>query len=62
MRVKGKGFINNITDLDTYAVEHALDGFVVQGRAYLLKSSERYQAYVDQADVRHTIETARAQA
>lgn len=41
----GKGFINNMTDLDTYTVDHQLDGFVVEGRAYLLRSSERYRAY-----------------
>jgi len=45
LNFNGKGFINNIADLDTYAVEHGLDGFVVQGRAYLLKSSPRYQAH-----------------
>jgi predicted NodU family carbamoyl transferase len=41
----GKGFINNLTDLDSYTVERQLDGFVVEGRAYLLRSSERYRAY-----------------
>jgi predicted NodU family carbamoyl transferase len=46
LNFKGKGFINNISDLDTYAVKHGLDGFVVEGRAYLLKGSERYQAYL----------------
>jgi predicted NodU family carbamoyl transferase len=45
LNFKGKGFINNITDLDVYAAEHGLDGFVVEGRAYLRKDSERYQAY-----------------
>src|SRR5882762_8471357 len=43
LNFNGKGFINNIVDLDAYAVEHGLDGFVVEGRAYLLKGSERYQ-------------------
>jgi len=62
LNFKGKGFINNIADLDAYAVEHALDGFVVQGRTYLLKSSERYQAYVNQADARRTLESAREEA
>ena len=42
----GKGFINNIDDLDTYAVKHGLDGFVVEGRAFIMKSSERYRAYL----------------
>ena len=45
LNFKGKGFINNLTDLDVYATEHGLDGFVVEGRAYLRKDSERYQAY-----------------
>jgi predicted NodU family carbamoyl transferase len=43
----GRGFINNIGDLDAYTVRHGLDGFVVEGRAYLLKGSERYQAYLE---------------
>jgi predicted NodU family carbamoyl transferase len=42
----GKGFINNLTDLDAYTADHKLDGFVVEGRAYLLRSSERYSAYL----------------
>jgi predicted NodU family carbamoyl transferase len=46
LNFNGKGFINNISDLDTYAVKHGLDGFVIEGRAYLLKDSERYQAYL----------------
>ena len=40
-----KGSINNMVDLDAFAVERRLDGFVVEGRAYLLKESWRYQAY-----------------
>ena len=46
LNFSGKGFINNIGDLDAYAVKHGLDGFVVDGRAHLLKSSERYQAHL----------------
>lgn len=42
----GRGFINNIDDLDSYATKHGLDGFVVEGRTYLLKASGRYQAYL----------------
>lgn len=45
LNFKGKGFINNLTDLDIYTVDHGLDGFVVDGQVYLLKSSQRYQAY-----------------
>jgi len=29
-----------------YARQHGLDGFVVDGRAYLLKASDRYRQYV----------------
>jgi predicted NodU family carbamoyl transferase len=60
LNFNGKGFINNIADLDTYAFEHGLDGFVVQGRAYLLKSSQRYQARADRAASFQTGEATRA--
>jgi predicted NodU family carbamoyl transferase len=46
LNFKGKGFINNMVDLDAYAREHRLDGFIVEGRAYLLKSSPQYQAFL----------------
>jgi carbamoyltransferase/hydroxymethyl cephem carbamoyltransferase len=46
LNFNGKGFINNMVDLDVYATEHGLDGFVVEGRAYLLRDSWRYQAYL----------------
>jgi hydroxymethyl cephem carbamoyltransferase len=42
----GRGLVNTITDLSTYAVKHKLDGFVVDGRTYLLKESSRYQSYL----------------
>lgn len=45
LNFNGKGFINSIVDLDAYAAQHGLDGFVVEGRAYLMKSSEFYQGY-----------------
>jgi predicted NodU family carbamoyl transferase len=45
LNFKGKGFINNLTDLDAYAQEHGLDGFVVDRGAYLLRNSPRYDAY-----------------
>ncbi|KYF60039.1 proline dehydrogenase [Sorangium cellulosum] len=45
LNFKGKGFINSLTDLDVYATEHGLDGFVVERRAYLRKSSPRYQVF-----------------
>jgi predicted NodU family carbamoyl transferase len=47
LNFNGKGLINNLTDLDAYAREHGLDGFVVEGRAYLVKSSPRYQTYLN---------------
>jgi predicted NodU family carbamoyl transferase len=50
LNFNGKGFINNLTDLDTYTVDHELDGFIVEGRAYLLRSSERYRAYREGED------------
>lgn len=60
LNFNGKGFINNIADLDVYAVEHGLDGFVVQGRAYLLRGSERYRAHADRAGPLRTVDAARA--
>ena len=49
LNFKGKGFINNMTDLSTYTVERSLDGFVVEGRTYMLKSSKNYQAYLNKS-------------
>lgn len=46
LNFNGKGFINNMIDLDAYTVEHGLDGFVVEGRAHILKTSPCYQAYL----------------
>ncbi|TIL84412.1 MAG: proline dehydrogenase [Mesorhizobium sp.] len=45
LNFNGKGFINNIVDLDAYTTQHGLDGFVVEGKAYLMKSSKLYQDY-----------------
>lgn len=45
LNFNGKGCINEMADLDTYTVENGLDGFVVEGRAYLFKASDRYRAY-----------------
>jgi hypothetical protein len=47
LNFSGKGFINNLTDLDTCTVDRELDGFVVEGRAYLLQSSERYKIVLE---------------
>jgi predicted NodU family carbamoyl transferase len=46
LNFSGRGFINNIGDLSAYAMRHNLDGFVVEGRSYLLKASKSYQAYL----------------
>lgn len=43
----GRGFINKMSDLSAYTIQHGLDGFVVGGTAYLLKSSATYQAYLN---------------
>jgi predicted NodU family carbamoyl transferase len=52
LNFNGRGFINNISDLSAYAVKHSLDGFVVEGRTYLLKSSRGYQAYLSGPNAR----------
>lgn len=46
LNFNGKGAINNIRDLDAFAVNHGLDGFVVERHAFLRKDSERYRAYL----------------
>lgn len=46
LNFNGRGFINNIDDLSTYALEHNLDGFVIEGRTYLLKASKSYQSFL----------------
>jgi len=62
LNFNGKGFINNIGDLDVYAVQHGLDGFVIDGRAHLLKSSEHYQAYLRASASPVTAAVARSSA
>ena len=46
LNFKNRGFINNIADLSAYTIEHNLDGFVIEGRSYMLKSSTNYQSYL----------------
>lgn len=48
LNFNGRGFINKIDDLSSYVIRHNLDGFVVEGRSYILKSSKSYQAYLKQ--------------
>ena len=46
LNFNGRGFINKIDDLSSYAVKRSLDGFVIEGRSYILKSAGGYQAYL----------------
>jgi predicted NodU family carbamoyl transferase len=46
LNFKNRGFINKIDDLSKYAITRNLDGFVVNGRSYLLKSSTMYREYL----------------
>lgn len=46
LNFNGRGFINRVSDLSAYTVKHQLDGFVIDGQAYLLKSSKKYQEYL----------------
>lgn len=46
LNFKGRGFINNIADLSSYSIEHGLDGFVIEGRGYMVKASTTYQSYL----------------
>jgi len=50
LNFNGRGFINKIKDLSAYAMEHNLDGFVVEGRAYLLRRSDSYQTYLKRSN------------
>lgn len=45
LNFNGKGAINNIVDLDSYVTIHGLDGFVIEGRTYIVRSSRAYQEY-----------------
>lgn len=51
LNFKGRGFINQLDNLSAYTLMHGLDGFVVNGRGYFLKSSKMYQAYLDSANL-----------
>ena len=46
LNFNGRGFINKIDDLSLYVIKHKLDGFVVNGRSYILKTSKHYQAFL----------------
>lgn len=44
LNFNGKGFINRIDDLDRYVRRRELDGFVLEGRAYLRRDAEAVKA------------------
>lgn len=46
LNFNSKGFINTTADLSAYTLQHQLDGFVVDGRIYMRKSSMQYQKYL----------------
>ena len=46
LNFSGRGFINRMSDLSSYTKEHGLDGFVVNGKSYLLKTSQKYQDFL----------------
>lgn len=46
LNFNGRGVINKIKDLSKYALDRGLDGFVVEDKAYFLRRSENYQAYL----------------
>jgi hydroxymethyl cephem carbamoyltransferase len=53
LNFNGRGFINKINDLSIYTIEHNLDGFIVEGRCYVLKSSSYYQEYLKMVNRRN---------
>jgi predicted NodU family carbamoyl transferase len=57
LNFNGRGFINKLADLSTYVLKHNLDGFVVDGRSYLLKSSRAYQAYLTAPNMAADLQT-----
>lgn len=46
LNFNGRGFINRIDDLSSYVITHNLDGFVVEGKCFVLKSSKVYQEFL----------------
>jgi hydroxymethyl cephem carbamoyltransferase len=52
LNFNGRGFINKIDDLSAYTIKHNLDGFVVEGQCYILKSSTYYQTYLRMSNLK----------
>ncbi|WP_040577306.1 carbamoyltransferase C-terminal domain-containing protein [Methylopila sp. M107] len=46
LNFKHKGFINSISELSAYSMDHQLDGFVIDGKIYMRKSSGGYQKFL----------------
>ncbi|RXG95798.1 carbamoyltransferase C-terminal domain-containing protein [Bradyrhizobium zhanjiangense] len=46
LNFNGRGFINRIEDLSAYVLDRGLDGFVAEGKAYLVKSSPYSQTFM----------------
>lgn len=46
LNFKSKGLINAMSELSDYALQHHLDGFVVEGRIFVRKASMVYQDYL----------------
>ncbi|WP_379964489.1 carbamoyltransferase C-terminal domain-containing protein [Epilithonimonas sp. UC225_85] len=51
LNFNGRGFINKLDDLSLYTIKHNLDGFVVDGKIYLLKSSTFYQKHQEKLSI-----------
>lgn len=45
LNFKHKGFINTTSELSEFTLAHQLDGFVIDGRLHLLRTSENYQRF-----------------
>ncbi len=46
LNFNGRGFINNASDLSKYTLNCGLDGFVIEGVAYLARRSIKYNDYL----------------
>jgi hypothetical protein len=59
LRILSCNSVNTIGDLSAYAIEHALDGFVLDGRIHTRTASEHYQAYLAAKNSRQRRESDR---
>jgi predicted NodU family carbamoyl transferase len=56
LNFNGRGFINKIDDLSAYVINHNLDGFVAEGKSYILRSSRNYQEYLKKTSIRNILQ------